>query len=527
MNALRKPLYRWIWSALVVILLPGTLVLAPLDRRPARDAALQDPDTPTPSATATATATASATASATATTTATRTPPHGFLRPLIVLESYSTSPYDLSPGRDFDLSFRLRNAGDLLARNIVVTFTAGDFIPRQTGGVIAAGAIAATASTGYTQPMTTSPSVSPGTVGSLPMSVSYTDDEGTAYTGSFTLSIPVGYPSAVHQGPVPTRTPTPGPRPQLLIRAYEIDVPALSPGTQFTLTLNIFNVGGSAARRITMIVGGGASSSGSPGATPGEGTSGLSGASGDYANFAPVGSSNVQFLGDMPADASLQATQALIVNSSTQPGAYPLRISFAYTDERGSSVTDDQVITLLVFSLPRMEISFYSPPDPLMVGQPGILPIQIVNVGRSSAVMGRMQVTAEGADLTNNSMFVGYLDPGGYLSLDASIVAFQPGTLELTATVDYLDDFGQPRSLTQTLTVEVIEGEPIPEGPGFEPTPAPSETFWQKLWRAVLGFLGLDSAQATPEAPTLLGPEGPVPDGGEATQAPVVIPRKG
>ena len=272
------------------------------------------------------------------------------------------------------------------------------------------------------------------------------------------------------------------------------------------------------ARRVTMIVGGGSAGSGQP--TPGADPGGLSGAGGDYSHFAPVGSSNVQFLGDLPPGLAFEATQSLIVNSSTQAGAYPLRVSFVHYDDRGLARTDDQVVTLLVYAVPSLDISFYRPIDPFFAGQPGLLPLQVVNIGRTSAILGEMEVTADGADLSNNSTLVGLLDPGGYFTLDAMAVPMNPGPLDLTVTLHYIDDFNQQQIVVKELSVEVLEA--ITE-PGFEaggqgefPIEAPQapEGFWQKLWRAILGFLGLDSgrSESTPlEMPAEMPPvyEGP------------------
>ncbi len=452
---------------------------------------------------------------ATETPTPTNTP-SAYDRPFVVLLAYSAGSYSVTPGQEFTLAFRLGNPGGQTAFNVVATFASGDFVPRGNGGVVAAGVIGAGASTWYSQALMASPALTPGSVGTIPLTVSYTDSGGEAYTEAFTLSLPIGSvprPAV----PVPTRTPTPGPRPQLLIRAYHTDVDPLTPGARFRLDLQVHNVGGSMAHRITMILGGGTSSGGS-GGTPGAGSDGgLSGASGDFSRFAPVGSSNVQFLGDLAADQSLLVSQDLIVNGSTDPGAYAMRITFAYSDGRGAGLVDDQVITLLVFSPPLVDVSFYRPLDPVLAGQPAVLPVQVVNLGRRSIVLGKMEVTARGAELSNNSMLIGYLDPGGYFTLDPVMTALTPGPLEILVTIHYLDDFNQPQTLGQVLRVDVLEAPLAPEGeeglpPGEIPLPAP-ETFWQKLWRAVLGFLGLDSASPAPPDQEIAPPyeEVPVP----------------
>jgi hypothetical protein len=315
-------------------------------------------------------------------------------------------------------------------------------------------------------------------------------------------------------------------------------VSQLQPGGRFTLSLNIQTVGNANARRVTAIVGGGTSSGTTTGASgtaqPG---GGVSGASGEFTNFAPLNSSNVQFLGDLNAGASVAAQQVLIVNATTKPGAYTLKLSFAYTDEKNNAFTDDQVITLLVYQPPLLDISFYRDPGPLFAGQPNSLPLQVVNLGRTTIVLGNMKVTAPGApgaQFSNNVTLVGNLDIGFPFTLDATVIPDQSGPIELIVTVDYTDDFNQPQTITKTLTVEVMEGGGLavgpggeepggPEGPGLPGEgglpPAP-ETFLQKVWRFVLGLLGLDSGQ--PSGSTQPPSEFPAP-----TQVPVGPPPKG
>lgn len=432
-------------------------------------------------------------------------------RPIVVLVSYSSSKDSPTPGTDFTLNFRLGNTGEAKARNIVVTFTPGDFLPRRTGGVVVDTAIAAGADTGYEQPMTVSPEMQGKSIGSLDMQVSYNDEDGVAYSGSFNLTLRIGKPASPQVGP--TRTPTPTLRPLLLIDSYEASTAPLKPGTQFALSLSIRNGGAAEAKDATLVVGGG--SSGTPSGTPG--SAGVSGAGGNFQIFAPLGSSNVQFLGNVASGVTLRTGLHLIVNNTTSPGAYPLTISLIYTDPAGATFTDDHVITLLVYSPPFVEVSFYRPPDVLFAGQPGSLPIQIVNLDRKSVILSRMTVHSEGAELTNNQSPIGFLDAGGYFTLDPTITTFSPGSAEIVVQIDYLDDFNNPQVISQALTVEVVEAPEPSEGEGgggggpvFEP--AAPETFWQKVLRFVRGLLGLDSGLPEPAVP-IVPPEEEMPPG--------------
>jgi hypothetical protein len=227
------------------------------------------------------------------------TPPDGYKRPLIVVNTYGISQDTISPGDSFTLFVKLYNAGQQYAMNIRANFTAGDLIPRETGGVVAIGEIAPGNRHEFGQPFILSSDLW-ASVASLTMVVTYTDEAGAAYSDSFVISLPVFLPFYVSSTatPTPTQTPLPSLRPQLVITGYSSDVAPLQPGVQFNLALNVKNMGSATAKRVTMIVGGG-SISGSDGGTQQPG--GISGASGEFTNFAPI-ISNVQSLGEFEKD---------------------------------------------------------------------------------------------------------------------------------------------------------------------------------------------------------------------------------
>jgi hypothetical protein len=159
-----------------------------------------------------------------------------------------------------------------------------------------------------------------------------------------------------------------------------------------------------------------------------------------------------------------------------------------------------------------------------------------------------MTVTAENAQLSNNTMLIGTLDVGGYFPLDVVLIPSAAGPLDLHVKINYTDDFNQLRQIDQVISVEVMEGmpdggggavigpdgNPIPGGggtvigpdgnpiPGGEMSPseqaAGQETFWQKVLRFFKGLFGLDSSAPT-QPETMPGEEFP-----PEQQPPVVKP---
>lgn len=445
-------------------------------------------------------------------------PPTAFVRPLLVVSSYGASAPMITPGQNLDFEMTIANAGQATATNVLATFTSGDFVARETGGVRALGTLAPGQTARFWQPLFASAELRGQTTAVLKVTATYTDVNGQSYDSAFELTFPVVPTSsggaAATATPTPTTTPTPGPRqrPQLLVTSNTTDPEQLQPGNQFTLFMTVENMGQANARNVTLILGGGSGGGSTTDGTPEPG--GLSGAGGTFTEFAPIGSSNVSTIGDMAVGDSRAVAQQLIVNTTTKPGAYPVKVSFVYTDEKGVGYVDDQVITLLVYQTPQVEMGFYTAPPPLFAGQQGSLPLQLVNTGRNSVVFGNFSVTAENSDLINNAIFVGALEPGGFFPLDALITPFEAGPLDLLLSVNYTDDFSRPAVITQTLTVEVLEEIPIEPidpnavlgGEGVEGEPVAGEdggeeSLLDRLLRFLRGLLGLGSEESSDEQP--------------------------
>lgn len=476
---------------LIVTMLLLTLISGLI---PAPAYSLQGQDTATPTPTNTASVTP------TSTSTPTDEPPP-FVRPQLLVASSKTNG-NVSVSSEFKLILNLENVGTATAYNIQVVFTSSDLAPLKTGGIVALGPLGPGQKDGVSQNFLVTGQIYGQAIVNIDAAVTYYDEQGTSYSDKFTLTIPTtggGGSGVVY----PTSTPTGVKTSQLVITSYAASVDPLEPGLQFTLTMTVQNVGNMRAQRVTMIVGGG--SSGTSSLTPQPG--GVSGGSGEFTNFAPVGASNVQSLGDIAAGDMIQAKQNLIVNVSTNPGAYPMKVTFSYLDDKNEVINDEQVITLLVYSLPKVDVSFYRPPDPFFVGQPGALPIQVVNTGKRSSVLGNLKLETDAGTIENATGLIGSIDAGGYFTIDSMLIPEKSGPVTLTVTIDYTDDFNQLRTLTKTLNVDVIEGgmeEPIIDpsleggmdggGGAVDVPPSAPETTLQKVWRFILGIFGLDSA---------------------------------
>lgn len=472
----------------------------------------------------------------------TPTPTRATDRPLVVITSYYLNKDTIVPGDNFSLFLSIENQGEATAHNLIFTFTGEDFLPKETGGVVVYGALGAHKSDDISQPLLVESSAWGKTNSPVTVTLSYSGPDGAPYTETFTVTLEVLGWSGNWATATPTPTGTAMPRAQLVVKGYTTDIDPLQPGSMFNLDLDVQNLGNGDAREVTMVLGGGATPSMAETPSPG----GVSGGGADLTTFAPLGSSNLQYLGDVAVSQTVHASQKLIVNVTANPGAYSLKLSFLYTDAKGNRQVDDQVITLLIYQIPQIEVNYYRDPGPIMAMQPNTLPIQVVNLGRKPTVMGNMTVTAEGADLMNNVSLVGTLDAGGYFPLDVMLIPQVAGPVDVKITINYTDDFNQARSIEQVMHIEVMEGAPMDPGmgpgmdpgmgPGMDPSmnpggggafpgemPVVEETFWDKALRFVKGLVGLDSGVPEP-APAGFPGEMPgemMPGQGEPMPVPV------
>jgi hypothetical protein len=120
----------------------------------------------------------------------------------------------------------------------------------------------------------------------------------------------------------------------------------------------------------------------------------------------------------------------------------------------------------------------------------------VINIGRRLVNVSTVEVTSADLEITGGSMYVGPLDGGTSGTLIATATALDPGTATVTVTVNYLDEFQQEQTITRTLTFEIEQ----PQEPGGTDSPTSDDegelTFWQRVWRAILGFFGLGTNEA-------------------------------
>lgn len=385
-------------------------------------------------------------------------------QPQLLLARAETIPAPIKPGADFVVRLQLQNVGEAQATNVTVDLGSNEVaVPVGQGSRIVVGDIAPEEQVTVTLTLAANANLRSGRY-TLPVRIDYAAARGDKGTVQDQVAVEVVAPA--------------GASPRLLIAAYEVTPSLPAPGDEVTLTLRLQNVGDVAARRVFLTWGG----------NGGQGLGAL----------ALLGTGNVHYIEDIPPQGQVRLSQRFFVDGQAQPGVFSLPIQLTYENVEGDIVQDTQVIALRLRRRPQLLVRFYEPVGTPLVGTRFFLPVEVINLASTPLNVTLVEVKSETLTLEGASMFVGGLEGGTSVSLEAEATATQAGTHTLAVLVHYLDDFQQPQVLTHTLTVEVVAPTPPPNLPedGTPPTGQTEEAtpgWLERIWQFIRGLLGLGS----------------------------------
>ena len=381
-----------------------------------------------------------------------------FGQPQLLIESAQTQPETVKPGEAFILHLKIANQGDYTATALIITLTSLDLaVPVEGSNIKVVEQINYGESTTVDIPLVLDQDLESG-YHNLNINLSYSDFVGREFNSIQTVGLDI---STTLAG-----------QPLVLLSNYATEPETLTPGDTFTLKLELANVGGSNAKQMTITLGK-------------EGVGGLN-------PFALIGAGNVQYVPVLTAGTTLEVEQQLTVDGSANSGLFDIPIVIAYDENQNSRLTQNQVVTLMVRRLPRLQINFYRPVVTGVVGEPLTLPVEVINISRDLVNVSTLEISAEGMEIREGSVYLGALDGGFSGSLDGVAIPQRGGRLPIQVTVSYLDDFNQPQTIVQELSV-FVEEPVVPDETAPEEEKPEEEGFWDRIFRFLGGLFGLGS----------------------------------
>ncbi len=243
---------------------------------------------------------------------------------------------------------------------------------------------------------------------------------------------------------------TPTPAPVVVVRSYATNPARVTVGTEFDLTLTLYNATSRRADNVVVSLGQPAAAAGATATTGG---------------LAVLGTGNAKYLGLLKGKTEATVTFHVIAAPGTTPGAItvPIAVSFEHQDARqevaytiGMLVERDATLSLVTAEFP----------DTVMVGETFDASFEVANASAYALSGVTLSVQAPDADVIDGSIFLGTMDAATTESLDVSITPGKAGDLEIAVVVAYRDDFGRPQEFRETRTVRV---EAAPEPGDIQP----------------------------------------------------------
>jgi len=257
---------------------------------------------------------------------------------------------------------------------------------------------------------------------------------------------------------------TPTPAPVVVVRSYATTPVRVTPGTEFDLTLTLYNATSRRADNVVVSLG----QSAAAGGTAAAATGGLT----------VLGTGNAKYLGLLKGKTEDTVTFHVIVTPGTAPGALtvPVTVSFEHQDARqevaytlGVLVERDAVLSLVTAELP----------ETVMLGETFDASFEIANAGTYALSGVMLRVQAGEADVADGTYFLGTMDAATTEGLDVQITPESAGELEVVFVVSYRDDFGRPQEYRETRTVSVEDApDPADVEEGAEAPDDESEDNW-------------------------------------------------
>ncbi|HOQ07009.1 MAG TPA: hypothetical protein PLP87_04260, partial [Clostridiales bacterium] len=355
-------------------------------------------------------------------------------RPNITFEQIAAPNEAVGVGREFSVSFNLKNNGGASARNVKVTMnTDAGIVIRSMNPVYFTG-IDGSKSEKVTYKLFASEDAATKNY-PISLNVEYEDVLGNRYNATQYIGVFVENDAGKTV-------------PRIIISNYTIDPFPVNAGSEFSLKMSFLNTNKTVdVSNIKVTV--------------------LS----EDGTFTPTDSGNTFYIESIPRTQSVERELVLQAKPDAEQKSYMLTVNFEYEDEKGNPYTAKESISVRVLQSPRLVTGDISMMTETFVGQPVSVYLDFYNMGKSTLY--NLMVSVEG-DFQGQglSYYVGNFEPGRTDYFDASFTPMNPGMQKGAILFTFEDANGKTTEIRKEFELNVMEmamPEPSFESPGNIP----------------------------------------------------------
>lgn len=249
--------------------------------------------------------------------------------------------------------------------------------------------------------------------------------------------------------------------PKLIIDRYEFTPKLPLAGNEFEMNLSFYNTNAKKAVKNIKID-----------LTSQDTTDSNSNTSGSSV-FTPVDSSNTFYIGRIAPNGKVEKTIRMFVVPDATAKTYTITANFEYEDDENNEYKSSENIGVPVYQESKLDIDPINYQTNAFVGDNIPITANFYNTGKVTLYNFKVTLTADNATINNGTYYIGNFNSGGQDIYEGSIMPNEPGEIKAQLKFTYEDSTGEVKEQVEDINITVDEAPPMdPElGPDGMPMP--------------------------------------------------------
>ncbi|WP_215493269.1 COG1361 S-layer family protein [Fenollaria sporofastidiosus] len=198
--------------------------------------------------------------------------------------------------------------------------------------------------------------------------------------------------------------------------------------------------------------------------------------------FTPVDSSNTFYIGRIPPNGKVEKTIKMFVVPDATAKTYNITANFEYEDDENNEYKSSENIGVPVYQESKLDIDPINYQTNAMVGDNIPITCNFYNTGKVTLYNFKVTLTADNATVNNGTYYIGNFNPGGQDVYEGTIMPNEAGELKAKVKFTYEDSTGEVKEKEEELNITVEEAPPMDPNAGPDGMPMPDGAMGETPW---------------------------------------------
>lgn len=387
----------------------------------------------------------------------------------LIIQDLKFPSATLGVNKTFDVSFKIRNQGQSIAKRIRASAKSDDpsgVVSRTVSDILVRDLAPGEEETVSYKFFTTKG----GSTKNYPINIKieYLDDftEGKEpKTVEQIVGVFLNNPENVGDGKDAKKS-----TPKLIIDRYEFEPKLPLAGNEFEMNLSFYNTNAKKAVKNIKIDLTSQDTSKSDSNTAGSSV------------FTPVDSSNTFYIGRIAPSGKVEKTIKMFVVPDATAKTYNITANFEYEDDENNEYKSSENIGVPVYQESKLDIDPINYQTNAMVGDSIPITANFYNTGKVTLYNFKVTLTADNATINNGTYYIGNFNSGGQDVYEGSIMPNEAGEIKGKLKFTYEDSTGEVKEKEEDINITVEEAPPVDPNAGPDGMPMPDGAMGEAPW---------------------------------------------